>query len=128
MGGGRRNIVRGNSFTNCSKAIQFDWRANDTSCIYNASTINQPKMLAEALQLPAWRKYRMTEDYPCLPAHCVIQDNVFCGNTKDINVCGADQLGCGKVDCYCDNPGTVSDIERWHSIVGSNRHCADQKA
>ena len=123
MGGGRQNVMRGNSFTNCSKAIQFDYRANDTSCVYNASTVNQPKTLAEALRLPAWKKYHMPTDFPCLPAHCVIEDNLFCRNTKDINVCGVDQPNCGKTDCYCDNPGTPSDITKWHSVIRTNRHC-----
>ena len=97
MGGGRRNIVRDNTFINCSKAIQFvrahsipavfslspacthdarsdpravirgraqDWRANDTSC-----QTDQPKSLAIAMRLPAWQKYNMSTDFPCLPAH-----------------------------------------------------------
>jgi parallel beta-helix repeat protein len=124
MGGGRQNIVRGNNFANCTKAIQFDWRANDSSCVYNASTVNQPRTFAEASRLPAWKKYSMTQDYPCLPAHCVIEGNVFCNNAKDINVCGADQLGCGKTDCYCDNLGTTADIAKWQSVLGPNRNCA----
>ena len=173
MGGGRRNIVRDNTFTNCSKAIQFvrahsspavfslspactepvdptaraqDWRANDTSC-----QTNQPKSLAIAMRLPAWQKYNMSTDFPCLPAHNESQSpldrwrihfvaasfdelrgnfvravagNDFCQNEKDINICGADQLGCGKSDCYCDNPGVPADISgKYHSILGPNRHC-----
>jgi hypothetical protein len=96
LGGGRRNNISGNQFTNCDGDVHFDDRGlnwQSKSCAANCSASMGTSCFHTSLEALNWQQPPYSVRYPeivdiyqqrpCTPVFNVIADNTFChGKSK----------------------------------------------
>eukprot|EP00039_Didymoeca_costata_P009071 m.120145 g.120145 ORF g.120145 m.120145 type:complete len:652 (+) comp14348_c0_seq2:16-1971(+) len=100
LGGGRDNIVRGNSFQNCDTGIHFDnrgmgWQKSSIEALVNVTE--------EASSFPAWKKYDIQLEHPGVPVNNTIEGNDFC-------------------KCKVEIDASMAEIKSWNSSAINNHN------
>jgi hypothetical protein len=87
IGGGRQNIVRGNTFVNCTTPLHIDGRGLGTKCDHTGNpTLNPSKLIDELEHVFHYRQSPWATAFPtidvslapCAPALNTIVNNRFC--------------------------------------------------
>lgn len=82
LGGGRQSTLQGNYFQDVDTAVHFDNRGmgwQKSSCGVGEADY---KAAQAVLPWPAWRKYNITLDVPCVPVENTVSDN------RCVHTCG----------------------------------------
>jgi len=96
IGGGRRNIARGNTFKNCTTSVHLDNRGMN----WQKDSCQPGGQLAQQLdsvnyKSPPWsvqfpEMVNIMNDHPCVPVYNVVENNVYCGGKEFIDASESD--------------------------------------